>query len=39
MLARVIDISGVTPDPADRYSDFAAGAAVGVKAPEGPYAR
>lgn len=36
MLARVIDISGVTPEPADKYRDFAATAAVEVNVPDGP---
>jgi hypothetical protein len=38
MLARVIDINGVTPEPAGKYSDFTAQVPVGVKVPDGPYA-
>ncbi|MNY60211.1 hypothetical protein D3C86_1967340 [compost metagenome] len=36
--ARVIAISGVIPEPADRYSNLRAGPATGVKTPAGPEA-
>ena len=34
--ARVIDINGVTPEPAERYSSIFAGCPTGVKLPAGP---
>ncbi|MNP39968.1 hypothetical protein D3C76_1335650 [compost metagenome] len=36
--ARVIDIKGVTPEPADRYNNLVAGWPTGVKLPAGPEA-
>jgi hypothetical protein len=36
MLERVIDIRGVTPEPAERYNDFGVGETVAVKTPDGP---
>ncbi|MNJ58263.1 hypothetical protein D3C77_538910 [compost metagenome] len=36
--ARVMAISGVTPEPADRYSNLRAGPATGVNTPAGPEA-